>query len=221
MAVLDPGLISSVDARGGPPVRLGVSLLDEYLEFVAGRCRPNTVLATASASAFNSPPANESCLNPGPSVAPNGTQNPSSTPEPGDASPVPLVNIEYPADDVGYFFGPGVNGTLILLSHHADAAARDGQGGIVFKVRIVSTNGELPFSANDFSVETTDGRWYAGVPARILDPTAQESLSNGVVPANRMIDGLVAFDTADNLTAMQFIDVGLPCNISVTWQLGT
>jgi integrase/recombinase XerD len=47
MAVLDPGLISSVDARGGPPVRLGVSLLDEYLEFVAGRCRPNTVLATA------------------------------------------------------------------------------------------------------------------------------------------------------------------------------
>ena len=26
---------------------LGVPLLDEYLEFVAGRCRPNTVLATA------------------------------------------------------------------------------------------------------------------------------------------------------------------------------
>jgi site-specific recombinase XerD len=28
-------------------LRLGVRLLDEYLEFVAGRCRPNTVLATA------------------------------------------------------------------------------------------------------------------------------------------------------------------------------
>src|ERR1019366_4023570 len=48
MAVLDPRLISSDDAGGGPPlVGLGVPLLDEYLEFVAGRCRPNTVLATA------------------------------------------------------------------------------------------------------------------------------------------------------------------------------
>jgi site-specific recombinase XerD len=28
-------------------VRLGVPLVDEYLDFVAGRCRPNTVLATA------------------------------------------------------------------------------------------------------------------------------------------------------------------------------
>ena len=28
-------------------VRLGVRLLDEYLEFLAGRCRPNTVLAVA------------------------------------------------------------------------------------------------------------------------------------------------------------------------------
>jgi integrase/recombinase XerD len=28
-------------------VRLGVSLLDEYLDFLAGRCRPNTVLAVA------------------------------------------------------------------------------------------------------------------------------------------------------------------------------
>ena len=28
-------------------VRLGVPLLDEYLEFLAGRCRPNTVLAVA------------------------------------------------------------------------------------------------------------------------------------------------------------------------------
>src|ERR1039457_314613 len=46
MAV-DPRLVSSVDANGLPLVRLGVPLLDEYLEFVAGRCRPNTVLATA------------------------------------------------------------------------------------------------------------------------------------------------------------------------------
>ena len=28
-------------------VRLGIGLLDEYLEFLAGRCRPNTVLAVA------------------------------------------------------------------------------------------------------------------------------------------------------------------------------
>jgi integrase/recombinase XerD len=28
-------------------VRLGVPLLDEYLEFLAGRCRPNAVLAVA------------------------------------------------------------------------------------------------------------------------------------------------------------------------------
>ena len=47
MAVADPPLTSSVDAAGRPLVGLGVPLLDEYLEFVAGRCRPNTVLATA------------------------------------------------------------------------------------------------------------------------------------------------------------------------------
>jgi hypothetical protein len=28
-------------------VRLGIGLLDEYLKFLAGRCRPNTVLAVA------------------------------------------------------------------------------------------------------------------------------------------------------------------------------
>ena len=33
--------------RGGVVVRLGVPLLDEYLEFLAGRCRPNTVRAVA------------------------------------------------------------------------------------------------------------------------------------------------------------------------------
>ena len=36
----------------GPPgrVRVGVPLLDEYLEFAAGRARPNTVLAMVSKS---------------------------------------------------------------------------------------------------------------------------------------------------------------------------
>ena len=33
--------------HGQPLVRLGVPLLDEYLEFLSGRCRPNTVLAVA------------------------------------------------------------------------------------------------------------------------------------------------------------------------------
>jgi site-specific recombinase XerD len=40
-------LSRSRDADGGLVVRLGVPLLDEYLEFLAGRCRPNTVLAVA------------------------------------------------------------------------------------------------------------------------------------------------------------------------------
>jgi len=47
VAVVDPCLIRSVDASGRPVLRLGVPLLDAYLDFVAGRCRPNTVLATA------------------------------------------------------------------------------------------------------------------------------------------------------------------------------
>jgi site-specific recombinase XerD len=34
-------------AAGDLVVRLGAGLLDEYLEFLAGRCRPNTVLAVA------------------------------------------------------------------------------------------------------------------------------------------------------------------------------
>jgi integrase/recombinase XerD len=37
----------SRDAAGELVARLGVPLLDEYLEFLAGRCRPNTVLAVA------------------------------------------------------------------------------------------------------------------------------------------------------------------------------
>ena len=47
MTVVDPCLVRSVDRTGRAVVRLGVPLLDEYLEFVAARCRPNTVLATA------------------------------------------------------------------------------------------------------------------------------------------------------------------------------
>ena len=38
-------LIRSRNAAGDLVVRLGVPLLDEYLEFLGGRCRPNTVLA--------------------------------------------------------------------------------------------------------------------------------------------------------------------------------
>ena len=40
-------LTRSRNAAGDVVVRLGVRLLDEYLEFLAGRCRPNTVLAVA------------------------------------------------------------------------------------------------------------------------------------------------------------------------------
>jgi hypothetical protein len=41
------GVTRSRDAAGDVVVRLGVRLLDEYLEFLGGRCRPNTVLAVA------------------------------------------------------------------------------------------------------------------------------------------------------------------------------
>jgi hypothetical protein len=40
-------LTRSRDVAGELVVRLGVPLADEYLEFLAGRCRPNTVLAVA------------------------------------------------------------------------------------------------------------------------------------------------------------------------------
>ena len=40
-------LIRSRDAAGNVIARLGLLLADEYLEFLAGRCRPNTVLAVA------------------------------------------------------------------------------------------------------------------------------------------------------------------------------
>jgi integrase/recombinase XerD len=40
-------LTRSRDAAGNVVARLGLLLADEYLEFLAGRCRPNTVLAVA------------------------------------------------------------------------------------------------------------------------------------------------------------------------------
>lgn len=47
MPRVSPCLIQSRDSSGAPVVRLAVPLLDEYLEFLSGRCRPNTVLAVA------------------------------------------------------------------------------------------------------------------------------------------------------------------------------
>jgi hypothetical protein len=47
MPVSGVRLSRSRGAAGERVVRLGVPLLDEYLEFLAGRCRPNTVLAVA------------------------------------------------------------------------------------------------------------------------------------------------------------------------------
>jgi len=40
-------LILSHDAAGNVIARLGLPLADDYLVFLAGRCRPNTVLAVA------------------------------------------------------------------------------------------------------------------------------------------------------------------------------
>jgi integrase/recombinase XerD len=47
MPVVDPCLIRSSTPSGVRMVCLGVPLLDGYLDFVAARARPNTVLATA------------------------------------------------------------------------------------------------------------------------------------------------------------------------------
>src|SRR5450631_1007737 len=47
MAVNVVRLTRSRNAAGELVVRLGVRLLDDYLEFLSGRCRPNTVLAVA------------------------------------------------------------------------------------------------------------------------------------------------------------------------------
>ncbi len=47
MSLLDPCLIRSEGPAGRLVVRLGMALVDDYLEFLEGRCRPNTVLAAA------------------------------------------------------------------------------------------------------------------------------------------------------------------------------
>jgi diacylglycerol O-acyltransferase / wax synthase len=47
MRLLDLCLIGAHAQPGEPSVRLGVPLLDEDLRFLSGRCRPNTVLASA------------------------------------------------------------------------------------------------------------------------------------------------------------------------------
>ena len=47
MSVPGLGLTQELAPSGLPVVRVGDPLLDAYLEFVAARCRPNTVLATA------------------------------------------------------------------------------------------------------------------------------------------------------------------------------
>jgi integrase/recombinase XerD len=47
MSVSDPCLIRSRGPSGQVVVRLGVPWVDGYLEFLEGRCRPNTVLAAA------------------------------------------------------------------------------------------------------------------------------------------------------------------------------
>ena len=45
MSVSDRCLICSRGPSGEPVVRLGMPLVDDYLELLAGRCRHNTVLA--------------------------------------------------------------------------------------------------------------------------------------------------------------------------------
>lgn len=47
MSVLDPCLMRLRGPSGEPVVRLGMALVDDYLEFLEGRSRPNTVLAAA------------------------------------------------------------------------------------------------------------------------------------------------------------------------------
>ena len=47
MCAADLCVVRSCDRFGGLVVRVGVPLADVYLEFLGGRCRPNTVLAAA------------------------------------------------------------------------------------------------------------------------------------------------------------------------------
>lgn len=189
------------------------------LAMLAGCGHP--VSSAASASALESAIAHASCVSPAPLSAAIGGQNRTS-PAPGDASPVPITDGSYPAADVRTFFSPGISGRVVLRLPQPDAASASGtRRAVVLEVVISSANGGFPYSANDFSLESTDGQWYAGVPARVLDPTAHQSLSEGVVPARQMVDGFVAFDPPDRATTLKFVGVGQPCNPTVTWQLGS
>lgn len=47
MSAVDQCLTRSCDESGGLVLRVGMPLVDDYLEFLGGRCRPNTVLAAA------------------------------------------------------------------------------------------------------------------------------------------------------------------------------
>ena len=47
MDAADVFVVSSRDGGGGLVVRVGIPLADVYLDFLGGRCRPNTVLAAA------------------------------------------------------------------------------------------------------------------------------------------------------------------------------
>jgi site-specific recombinase XerD len=47
VSYVDLCVTRSIAPTGQPVARLGQPVLDRYLDFVAGRCRPNTVLATA------------------------------------------------------------------------------------------------------------------------------------------------------------------------------
>jgi len=47
VSLADLCVVSSRDCFGGLVVRIGMPLADVYLEFLGGRCRPNTVLAAA------------------------------------------------------------------------------------------------------------------------------------------------------------------------------
>jgi hypothetical protein len=47
MSGLDPSLVRSRGPSGEVVLRVGVACADDYLDFLSGRCRPNTVLAAA------------------------------------------------------------------------------------------------------------------------------------------------------------------------------
>ncbi len=55
MSLSDPCLIRARGPSGKPVVRLGMPLVDDYLEFLDRRCRPNTVLAAEVDHASGAP----------------------------------------------------------------------------------------------------------------------------------------------------------------------